>query len=131
VKLLLDTHIWLWIHQEPKKLTSEIQEVIASRETQRWLSPVSIWELSMLIEKKRVTLRDHLHSWISKSAEELDLQEAAFSWKVAEELPFTQLSHRDPADRLLVATARAYGLTLVTADKRLMHVPDLQVLANR
>ena len=131
MNLLFDTHIWLWIHREPEKLTSEVQAAIASDETQRWLSPVSIWELVMLIEKKRVTLHDHLHSWIAKSREELDLQEASFSWKVAEELPFTQLTHHDPADRLLVATARAYGFTFVTADERLMNVPDLQVLANR
>lgn len=84
----------------------------------------------MLIEKKRVTLHDHIHSWVSKSREELDLQEASFSWKVAEELQSIQLAHHDPADRLLVATARAYGLTLVTADKRLINLPDLQVLAN-
>lgn len=131
MNLLLDTHIWLWIHREPNRLTQETSAIITSGEAEFWLSPVSIWELVVLIEKRRVTLHEPLNSWIAKSRQELSLQEATLSWKVAQELPLTMLSHNDPADRFLVATARAYGLTLVTADERLMSVPGLQVLANR
>jgi PIN domain nuclease of toxin-antitoxin system len=50
---------------------------------------------------------------------------------VADELRYTILEHRDPADRLLVATAKAWELTLVTSDERLLRVPGLRVLANR
>jgi len=47
------------------------------------------------------------------------------------ELRFTMLGYRDPADRFLVATAKVYDLTLVTADERLLRIPEIQVLANR
>jgi PIN domain nuclease of toxin-antitoxin system len=64
---------------------------------------------------------------------ELGLQEAAFTSAVAHELRFTRLGYRDPGDRFLVATAKVYGLTLVTADERLRvrQISGLQLLANR
>jgi PIN domain nuclease of toxin-antitoxin system len=131
MKLLLDTHIWLWIHREPWKLTSEVSQIVADAENELWLSPISIWELITLLEKKRVVLRETMKTWLEKSKKELMLREAPLSWAVAEELPFTPLAHKDPADRFLIATARVYDLTLVTADERLMHVEGLRVLANR
>jgi PIN domain nuclease of toxin-antitoxin system len=131
MKFLLDTHIWLWIHREDCKLTSEVHQSLADPANDLWLSPISIWELVILVEKKRVTLREEMDRWVEKSKRELSLREAPFSWEVANELRFTLLGHRDPADRFLVATARVYDLTLVTADERLMHLPGLSVLANR
>lgn len=85
----------------------------------------------MLVEKKRLELEKDLHDWVQQSRRELMLQEAPLSWEVADELRFTILKQRDPADRFLVATARVYDLTLVTADERLMNVPGLSVLQNR
>jgi PIN domain nuclease of toxin-antitoxin system len=61
---------------------------------------------------------------------ELSLREAPFSWAVAHELRFTLLGHRDAADRFLVATARVYDLTLVTADESLMRVTGVLVIEN-
>jgi PIN domain nuclease of toxin-antitoxin system len=61
----------------------------------------------------------------------LDLHEIPLDWKIGHELRFTILQHSDPADRFLVATAKVYDLTLVTADERLIGVPGLRVLENR
>ena len=52
------------------------------------------------------------------------------SWKVAHELRFTWIGYCDPADRFLVATARAYDMTLVTADARILRLPNLKLLPN-
>ena len=131
MRLLLDTHIWLWVHREPWKLSSEVNQCLADRQNELWLSPFSIWELVILVEKKRITLKEEMNLWVEESKKELSLLEAPFSWEVAHELRFTLLDHRDPADRFLVATARVYDLTLVTADERLMEIPGLKVLANR
>jgi len=131
MKLLLDTHIWLWIHREAWKLTSEIHLALANPENELWLSPVSIWELTILLEKKKITLSEEMHRWVEKSKEELSLREAPFTWEVAHELRFTLLDHRDPGDRFLVATAKTYNLTLVTADAKLLGAPGLAVLPNR
>jgi len=131
MNLLLDTHIWIWNHLEPWKVASAVNQALGDPENELWLSPVSIWELVMLLEKRRVLLDEDMNSWVEKSRRELLLREAPFSWDVAQEMRFTLLGHCDPADRFLVATARVHDLTLVTADERLMRVDGLRVLANR
>jgi PIN domain nuclease of toxin-antitoxin system len=131
MNLLLDTHIWIWNHLAPEKISSEVNGILADSENELWLSPVSVWELIMLVEKKRLELERDLHDWVQQSKMELALKEAPLSWEVADELRFTILRQRDPADRFLVATARVYDLTLVTADQHLLSVPGLKVLQNR
>ena len=131
MNLLLDTHIWIWNHVEPWRVASDVNQALGDPENELWLSPVSIWELVTLLEKRRVILDEDMNSWVEKSKRELLLREAPFSWAVAEELRFTLLGYRDPADRFLVATAKVYELTLVTADERLMRIDGLRVLSNR
>jgi PIN domain nuclease of toxin-antitoxin system len=131
MNLLLDTHIWIWNHLEPWRVASNVNQALGDPENELWLSPVSIWELVTLLEKKRIVLDEDMHVWVEKSKRELLLREAPFSWEVAQEMRFTLLGHRDPADRFLVATAKAQHLTLVTADERLMRVDGLRVLPNR
>ena len=131
MNLLLDTHIWIWNELEPWKITSEVNRELASPENKLWLSPVSVWETVVLLEKRRISLKQDFGQWVVDSIKALQLQEAALTWEVAHELRFTHLGHRDPADRFLVATTRAYNMTLVTADERVLSVPGLSILANR
>ena len=131
MKLLLDTHIWIWNHLAPWKITSEVTNELGDPRNELWLSPLSIWELVLLVEKKRLELHADMGEWVQQSVNELDLQEATFTSTVAHELRFALLGYRDPGDRFLVATARVYGLILVTADENLLKLPGLQFLANR
>ena len=85
----------------------------------------------MLLERKRIRLDKDFGEWFLQSKQDLNLFEAPLTWEVAHELQFTMLGYRDPGDRFLVATAKAFDLTLVTADERLIHVPGLSVLPNR
>jgi PIN domain nuclease of toxin-antitoxin system len=128
---LLDTHIWIWNYTAPEKLTSEVARELTNPENDRFLSPVSIWEVAVLLEKRRINLKQDFGNWFKKSVADLVLLDAPFHWEVAHELRFTLLAHRDPADRFLVATAKVYDLTLVTADERLLNAPGLKVLPNR
>jgi PIN domain nuclease of toxin-antitoxin system len=130
MRFLLDTHIWLWAATEPHKLTSEVRKLLSSPETDRFLSPISLWELSVLVEKKRFALKEDFSVWVQRSISDLKLQEIALNWQVAYEMRFILPNHKDPADRFLAATAVAYDLTLVTADQKLIGVSGLQVLAN-
>ena len=68
--------------------------------------------------------------WFARTAEDLDLMEAEFNWEIAHEMRFLLPNHRDPADRFLAATAIAHDLVLVTADRKLLGIPTLKVLAN-
>jgi PIN domain nuclease of toxin-antitoxin system len=130
MKLLLDTHIWIWNDVEPWKLSSEVTRELASPGNELWVSPVSIWEIIVLLEKRRIDLKQDFGRWVEESSRDLDLKEAVLTLEVAHEVRFTILGHRDPADRFLVATAKVYDLTLVTADERLLRVPGIQVLPN-
>jgi PIN domain nuclease of toxin-antitoxin system len=115
----------------PEKLTSEVARELTSADNERFLSPVSIWEMVVLLEKRRIQLQQDFGEWFKQSVENLALVEAPLPWGVAHELRFTLSGHRDPADRFLVATAKVYGLTLVTADERLLKTAGLKVLLNR
>ena len=132
MKFLLDTHIWIWIHLAPWKIASDVTHHLENPTNELWLSPLSIWALVLLVERKRPELDADMGEWVQYSVEELDIQEASFTSAVAHELPFTLPGYQDPGDRFLVATAKVYDLILVTADVRLclQEIHGLQLLSN-
>jgi PIN domain nuclease of toxin-antitoxin system len=130
MRLLLDTHIWLWSVLEPHKLTSEVNRALGDTANSRFLSPISVWEAILLLEKRRINIKQDFGDWFERSKSELELQEARLDWRVVHAMRFMMLGPRDPADRFLVATARFHDLTLVTADRRLLGIPGLKALAN-
>jgi PIN domain nuclease of toxin-antitoxin system len=96
-----------------------------------WLSPISLWEVLTLCQKQRLTLHPNPQTWIANALDAVPMREAAITYQVAQETARVQLPHRDPADRFLVATARVFDLTLVTADEQLLKAQQVSVLANR
>jgi len=131
MKLLLDTHIWLWSVLEPERLSRRVTKEIQDSRNELWLSPISIWELIVLWQKKRMLPGEDLEAWIPNALRALPIQEAPVTYEVARETGRLRLPHRDPADRFLLATAKVFELTLVTADERLLKTRDVSVLANR
>jgi PIN domain nuclease of toxin-antitoxin system len=129
-RFLLDTHIWLWAALEPHKLTSEVHNLLTSQEPHLFLSPISLWELSVLLEKKRFALKEDFAVWVKRAVSDLRLQEIPLNWQVAAEMRFILPNHKDPADGFLAATAIAFDLILITADQKLIGIPGLKVLAN-
>ena len=67
MKLLLDTHIWLWYSLEDAQLSTTLQTLIAQDDTELWISPISMWEVMILTEKGKITLSDEPAEWIKKS----------------------------------------------------------------
>lgn len=131
MKLLLDTHIWIWSASGSERLATRVLRELEDAENELWLSPISLWELAMLFERGRVALNQDLNGWVSKALRTFPLHEALITHEVALETARVALAHRDPADRFLVATARVFDLTLVTADRQLAKCPHLRVLFNR
>jgi len=131
MKLLLDTHIWLWSHLEPSRLSKRVLTELDKPDNQLWLSPISIWELGVLCQKGRVRLDEDVDTWVGKALRRGPMQDAPITHEVAQETMRLRLPHRDPADHLLAATARVFDLILVTADEQLAGVRDLRVLPNR
>jgi PIN domain nuclease of toxin-antitoxin system len=130
MRCLLDTHIWIWMLREPHKLSSFVHQALYEPSNERCLSPVSIWEMTVLLDKKRISLDEDFGEWFARTSGDLELTEVQLTWQVVHEMRFILPNHKDPADRFLAATAIAFDLTLVTADQKLTGVPGLKVLAN-
>ena len=131
MRLLLDTHIWLWSEGVVSKLAAHVAKELDDPANEKWISPISIWELLVLLEKRRITLTEDVESWVTKSLRDSGLKEAPLTMEVVLATRGIRLPHRDPADLFLAATAKVFDLTLVTADIRLLDVPGLSTLANR
>jgi PIN domain nuclease of toxin-antitoxin system len=131
MKLLLDTHIWLWSALDRPRLSARLIAALENPKNELWLSPISLWEVLTLCQKNRITLLPNPQAWITNTLDAVPLREAPITYQVAQETARVQLPHRDPADRFLVATARVYDLTLVTADQQLLKARQSQVLSNR
>jgi len=128
LKLLLDTHIWLWGLREPNRLGSRTMSELRNSANEIWLSPVSTWEAFLLHTKGRIQLNIDLAEWLAEST--AGTREAPLTHEIA--LVASQLTlHQDPADRFLAATAQVLDLTLVTADQRLLGLGNIKTLANR
>ncbi len=129
MRLLLDTHIWLWSLREPTRLGRRVRNELAKVQNELWLSPVSTWEILLLNSKGRIRLHENPSNWIARAT--ANLREAPLTHEIvlaAHQLP---LPHSDPADRFLAATAEVLDLTLVTADERLLGLGEIKTLANR
>jgi PIN domain nuclease of toxin-antitoxin system len=131
MNLLLDTHIWIWSVLDPKRLSARVARELTNPENQLWLSSISVWELLLLHRKRRVALDEEIGPWVSKTLDTLQLIEAPLTIDVALELSAVNLPHGDPADHFLVASAKVFGLTLVTADAVLIQEANIPLLANK
>jgi PIN domain nuclease of toxin-antitoxin system len=121
VSLLLDTHVWIWSQEAPEKLGAHTIGLLTERQNALFVSTISTLEIARLLMAAVISLSEPLHSWVSATLRALDCGTLEISHKIAiaaYSLPGD--FHKDPADRLLVATARAFDLTLVTMDERIL-----------
>lgn len=130
MKLLLDTHIFLWSLLEPEQLMPRVAEALEDPDNELWLSPITTWECLLLAEEGRVLLKPNADQWVRQQLRANRFIEAPLNHEVALQSQKMSLAHRDPADRFLAATAVVFELVLVTADKRLHRSPRFSVLAN-
>lgn len=131
MRLLLDTHIWVWSLDDPERLSERVARAFRDQSNEVWLSPISVWEVLLLVEKGRLGLEDEPRRWIQRGLDVSGVREATLNHSVAIRSREVRLGHQDPADRFLVATAEVYDLTLVTEDERLLAGRSWRVLSNR
>jgi len=130
LRLLLDSHIWLWSFDSPERLSRRVRGELANSRNELWLSPLSIWELLLAAEKGRIEIDRPAGEWIRRALSSYRFQEAIVTNEVVLETGNVKIVHRDPIDRFLAATARAFDLTLVTADRKLLAGTGFSALAN-
>ncbi len=123
ISFLLDTHILVWWRTEFHRLSKPQAQVLEKLEEQGQpvgMSAISFWELALLMHRGRITVDMPLGEWLASIETHplitifpLTTKIAAESVRLGDDFP------RDPADQIIVATARCHGLTLITADERI------------
>jgi PIN domain nuclease of toxin-antitoxin system len=116
--IVLDTHAWLWWLSAPDRLSDAAAEAIAAA-SQLGVSTLSAWEVAMLVARGRIALDRDVSSWVGQGLADARVESLPPSAQVAVEagLLDSRSFPGDPVDRLIYATARSLGATLVTRDR--------------
>lgn len=128
--IVLDTHIWVWWVDGNARLTARQRELIEQNAPESLgVSVISCWEVAKLVEVGRLALARPVQEWIAQALSYPDVQLLNLTPEIA--VASTQLPgtfHRDPADQLIVATARVYDSPLLTADERILNYASVKTL---
>lgn len=124
-RVLLDTHVWVRLqmlsHPLSREAIAAIQNASASRSV--YVPAISIWEIAMLTRRKRLQLDMPLSRWVEEAFDKPGIQMLPLSIEIAiEAADLPEPMYKDPADRMIVASARVEGLTLITSDKPMLRV---------
>ena len=129
---LLDTHVLIWWLNDRSRLSPDQHEAVgsANAESPLLVSDISLWEVATLYSLGRIRLAVPLREWLDKATAPPLVRRHGISPAIAAELAALPDSfHRDPADRILVATARVLGATLLTQDRRIVDAALVNTLS--
>jgi PIN domain nuclease of toxin-antitoxin system len=128
--ILLDTHVWWWALNEPKKLSTKACKIIKSNSpNQRAIASISMWEISMMVSTGKVEIRIPTDQWLDQAVNTTGIEVIDLNPKIAAEscnLPGE--FHKDPADRIITATARINNITLITKDQKIINYPHVKTV---
>ena len=124
--ILLDTHVWIWAVDRSPRLSKSHRDLLNEFAERLAISVVSCWEVAMLEWKRRITLSQPLDTWFKRAISDSAIAVLPLSPEIAGEAyklpsPF----HDDPADRMIVATARIEDALLLTEDKKILKYPHV------
>ncbi len=126
--IVLDTHVWVWWVQGATQLPPNYSVYIQAHEPQGLgISAISCWEVAKLIERGRLALPHPVDQWLAKALAYPGVRFLPLSPEIAvESTRLPGAFHRDPADQILVATARIYNCPLVTMDHQIRAYSQVQ-----
>ena len=127
MRVLLDTHVWIWSQERPEELGEETRRMLLDGANEILISSVSTLEIARMVAVGRMVLSKELRHWVRDGLLSLEARSLVVDNEVASESylipePF----HRDPADRMLVACARIQGCTLISADRLILDYPHVR-----
>ncbi len=117
MRILLDTHIFLWMLAEPKRLGKNSQSLLQSKQNQLYFSAASSWEISIKAGLDKLPLPETPNAYISSRMRDLKISPLDVKHHHTFEVYNLPLYHRDPFDRILIAQAKLENLYLMSADK--------------
>lgn len=128
MRILLDTHIWIWHLQSSEKLPASLKALLTNQQNELWISPISAWETMILAAKGKIRLEPNAQAGIRKAMDTGDFKQAPLNMEVAIKSREVDLPHQDPADRFLAATSLIYDLPLATIDTHLLEAEWLSTV---
>jgi PIN domain nuclease of toxin-antitoxin system len=123
--IVLDTATWIWRASDPKRLTTNARRAI-DRAEHALVSAISVWEVAMLVAKRRIQLDRTVEQWVDTALALPGIQLAPLEPAIA--VRSTRLPgefHPDPADRIIVATAIENAAPIITPDQRIRSYPHV------
>lgn len=126
--VVIDTHVLIQDVLDPKRLSAKARRALEGAFGALAISDISLWEIAMLIAKGRIEPATDADQFISDIVEARAIAVLPITPKVAVLAQSEAFPHRDPADRIIAATAIVHGAQLVTADKQLHETPSLRVI---
>lgn len=128
--ILLDTHVWVWWVHGDERLSPRAMELLEGREEAGLgVSIFSCWEIAKLVELDRLDLDVPVIEWLRQALEYPGVRLLPLTPEiVVESTRLPGRFHRDPADQLIVATARIEGIALATADRKIVLYPQVETL---
>ena len=129
-RLLLDTSAILFFSQRSKDLSDEAYDLLEDPTSNLWFSPVTAGELACLQERNRLNLGEPWKHWLRRLQHDNNWKPLDVSYEIVEEAySLPPPIHRDPADRILIASARVHDLELVTTDLEILKYPHVRTIS--
>jgi len=129
--IILDTHAWVWWVLDDDKLTESQQMSIKENEAgEIGVSAISVWEVAKLVELGKLKLPNSLEEWFDQALSYPGIRVIELSLQIV--IDSTHLPgkfHRDPADQIIVATARNFDCPLITSDERILNYKHVKTIS--
>ncbi len=117
MKLLLDTHAFLWINEDSGRLSQKVKDLCSSVEHEFYLSMASPWEMQIKNQLGKLSLAMPIEELVNKNRQENNMELLAIDLAHISYLEQLPAHHKDPFDRIIIAQAIIEGLTIVTVDQ--------------
>jgi PIN domain nuclease of toxin-antitoxin system len=128
VQVLLDTCALLWLVGEPARLSARARAALESSDTEAYVSAISGFEISVKHKKGKLVLPIPPREWLAQAFAAYSLRELPITLQIAALAPEVAVSHADPCDRMIVATAQLHGMPLMTSDHLISACSDITIL---
>ncbi len=128
--IVLDTHIWIWWTSEPERLSATQRYAVDASPQDIGVSAISCWEVAKLVALGRLSLDRPVADWLAAALAYPGVRLLALTPEVAvASATLPGVFHRDPADQIIVATARLQGSRLVTSDRKILAYEHVETVA--
>ncbi len=126
--ILLDTHTWIWANSATDQLSNQVKRLIKKTPAnERAIASISIWEFAMNVTRGNINVKIDPKLWLENAI--ISLQVIELSPEIAlEACSLPGDFHRDPADQIIVATARVHNYILVTKDRKILEYPHVNAV---